>query len=84
MTGYVGAQCPEQWIAGHGIPGVNGAVNAVVKWDPDGAGPAAEVLVVGGSFTMAGTTMANRIAMWDGLSWQPLGSGMSGEVSGRL
>jgi hypothetical protein len=73
----VAAQCPEQWLTGHGIPGVNGEVNAVVKWDPDGAGPKPELLVVGGNFTTAGTVRANRIAAWDGTAWQTLGAGIS-------
>ncbi|MEX2217682.1 MAG: hypothetical protein WD749_02890, partial [Phycisphaerales bacterium] len=45
-------------------------------WDPDGAGPQPERLVVGGQFTAAGRTLASNIAMWDGSGWQALGSGM--------
>ncbi|MCX6834967.1 MAG: hypothetical protein NTW07_07520, partial [candidate division Zixibacteria bacterium] len=37
-------------------------------------------LIVGGWFTTAGGTAANRIAAWDGSSWSPLGSGMNGSV----
>lgn len=33
-------------------------------------------LVAGGGFTMAGGTPANRIALWDGETWSPLGSGI--------
>ena len=36
------------------------------------------VLAVGGSFTSAGGNSARNIAIWDGASWSPLGSGMSG------
>ena len=74
------AQCPEQWLLGNGIPGVNGNVEAVIRWDPDGAGPEPEVLVVGGSFTIAGTTTVNRIAVWNGVSWKSLGEGMNSHV----
>jgi hypothetical protein len=35
-------------------------------------------LIVGGNFTMAGSTPANCIARWDGTQWFPLGSGMAG------
>lgn len=36
--------------------------------------------LLGGSFTDAGGITANRIAMWNGQSWSPLGSGVSGGV----
>ncbi|MCA9279973.1 MAG: hypothetical protein H6815_12790 [Phycisphaeraceae bacterium] len=36
-------------------------------------------LVAGGHFTTAGGVSAKHIARWDGTSWFPLGSGMSGE-----
>ncbi len=45
----------------------------------DGSGPA---LYVGGVFTSAGGVAANGIAKWDGSSWSPLGSGVSGTSSG--
>ena len=64
VVGFVAsanAQCPEQWLPGHGIPGLNGIVYAATTWDPDGAGPKPAVLVVGGNFTIAGTTVANRM-----------------------
>ena len=35
-------------------------------------------LYAGGYFTMADGTNANYIAKWDGSSWLPLGSGMTG------
>src|ERR1043165_7473171 len=68
------AQCP-QWLAGEGSPGLLGMAYASTMWDPDGAGPQAPVLVVGGSFTLAGQTLASNIASWDGSSWHALGSG---------
>lgn len=36
-----------------GRNGIQGTVWAAVPWDPDGAGPAPEVLVVGGVFSFA-------------------------------
>ena len=75
------AQC-NQWL---GVPGMSGGVNtavlALTRWDPDGPGPLATVLVAGGEFTMAGATPANNIAAWDGTVWAPLGIGIVGEVS---
>jgi len=53
-------------------------VSALTTWDPDGDGPLAAQLVAGGSFTTAGGVMVNNIARWDGASWLPFGSGMSG------
>ncbi|HZW07488.1 MAG TPA: immunoglobulin domain-containing protein [Phycisphaerales bacterium] len=35
-------------------------------------------LVVGGLFSSIGSVPANRIARWDGSSWQPIGSGLGG------
>ncbi|MFO0826591.1 MAG: hypothetical protein U0572_00435 [Phycisphaerales bacterium] len=56
--------------------GLNGEVRALAVFDDAGRGAAA--LYVGGSFTTAGGVTANRIARWNGSSWSPLGSGMSG------
>lgn len=36
-------------------------------------------IVVGGIFTFAGNVEANGVATWDGSTWAPLGSGLSGE-----
>lgn len=71
------AQC---WLSGVGVPGLNGDAAAVVSWDPDGPGPMASELVVGGSFTTAGGVTANRIARWNGTSWSGFGTGMNGSV----
>jgi hypothetical protein len=66
--------CVPTWMQGTGVSGVIGAVNAMVEWDPDGAGPLPKVLVVGGSFTQASTTTAYSIATWDGHEFRSLGS----------
>lgn len=55
-------------------------VNDVISWDPDGDGPATPQLIAAGQFTRSGTTTLNRIARWDGVSWQPLGGGSAGIV----
>lgn len=71
-----GQTCPSQWLPGNGMYGTNGAVNAMVAWDPDGAGPQGHVLVLGGTFTMAGDKIVNRIATYDPSTgvWGALGS----------
>jgi len=56
---------------------VGGAVRALAAFDA-GNGAA---LYAGGEFTTAGGVAANRIAMWDGLSWAALGSGLDDRVS---
>jgi hypothetical protein len=72
--------CDGQWLPGDGVPGVNGHVGAMVYWDPDGPGPMPPVLVVGGSFNVAGDSFVSNIAAWDGTTWSALGTGLNGEV----
>lgn len=72
------AQCGPGWFPAAGIPGVNGTVYASTMWDPDGAGPMPQRLVVGGTFTIAGETQASNIAQWDGVNWLALGAGITG------
>jgi hypothetical protein len=74
------ADCPFDWRPGSMVGGLDGPVYAMTTWDPDAAGPLAELLVVGGSFTHANGAGANRIATWNGESWQTLGAGMNSDV----
>jgi hypothetical protein len=37
-----------------------------------------QISFVGGTFTTAGSTAASAIARWDGMTWQPLGLGVTG------
>lgn len=71
------AQCPPDWRPGEPFPGTNGVVRAIVDWDPDGDGPAPALLVVGGTFTAAGSIPAQNIAAWDGTSWHALADGVT-------
>jgi hypothetical protein len=76
--GNPNGSCQPTWTAlGAGI---DGQVFSSTVFDPDGAGPAPPVLVVGGSFTSAGGLPANNIAMWDGSAWHPLGTGVEEAV----
>ncbi|MFY9342957.1 MAG: hypothetical protein WAT39_10740 [Planctomycetota bacterium] len=81
----VAAQCATQWLPGEGVPGTSGAIQATTMWDPDGPGPAQPLLVLGGSFLLAGSTPANNIAAYDPASgtWSALGSGTSG-IAGNV
>jgi len=37
-------------------------------------------IAVGGDFATAGTTRANRVALWDGAGWRPAGVGAAGSI----
>src|ERR1043165_9992876 len=63
------ARCSFDWKPGEGVPGVSQSVLAMTTWDPDGPGPQSELLVVGGTFTVAGASLANHIAAWNGTTW---------------
>jgi hypothetical protein len=60
--------------------GLNFLVYALCVFDPDGPGPVPDLLIAGGSFSMAGGQPASCIAAWDGAQWMPLGPGTSGTV----
>jgi hypothetical protein len=79
-----GAQCPRSWTpAPNGVyDSPNGVpqVFAMTQWDPDGAGPLAPVLVVGGDFNAAGSQGADYVAYWDGSAWNRLGWGFDAPV----
>ncbi|MBI1827765.1 MAG: hypothetical protein HY287_07735 [Planctomycetes bacterium] len=57
-----------------GSGGINPTVFALAVFDA-GTGPA---LYIGGGFPAAGGVSAANIAKWNGSTWSPLGSGMSG------
>lgn len=55
--------------------GTNGLVN-VAKYGPDG------YLYIGGAFTTANGVTVNRIAKWNGTTFEALGSGFANSVTG--
>jgi hypothetical protein len=80
----VAAQCTTIWSSGAPKPELSGTASCSTLWDPDGAGPAPQRLVVGGWSLIGGAEAAShRIMTWDGSQWQSLGSGpgTSGLVS---
>lgn len=66
-------QCSLQWQPGDPIPRAHGDATATTVWDPDGAGPAPALLVVGGRFG-AGNTLLASVATFDGANWGSLGA----------
>lgn len=76
------AQCATVLQLGFGGSGTNGTVYATAAWDPDGPGPMPQVLVVGGSFSVAGTVAANNIACFEPIAgvWSALGTGTNNAV----
>lgn len=81
FSGMASAQCTEEWFPAAGVSGGSpSAVFAIKPWDPDGAGPQPEVLVIGGDFAAVGATPAANVAAWDGTNWSALGQGTNGRV----
>ncbi len=59
--------------------GTNGGVYAAVLYDPDGPGAQAAMLAGAGRFSCIGGAQAQQIALWDGISWTALGSGLTAD-----
>ncbi len=72
--------CTPEWLTapGQGMNGVHGAATEALTWDPDGPGPAAAQLIIGGMFDVVDLIPANNVAAWDGTSWSDLQGGMTG------
>lgn len=77
-------QCEPQWLPGTALTGAGDDVKACVAWDPDGAGPATPLLVIGGRFATAGGTVSRGIAAWDPATnaWSGFGTGVAHSVPG--
>jgi hypothetical protein len=83
MAGGVPANNIAKWDGTSWSPlgqGVNDQVWDLAVFDDDGPGPRPPALYVGGYFTTAGGQPANRLARWDGSSWEPVGGGINGDV----
>ncbi|MFN5945493.1 MAG: hypothetical protein ACK46I_10465, partial [Phycisphaerae bacterium] len=67
-----------------GIPGgFNNQILSMLSFDQDGPGPAAAQLIAAGRFTtitIPGSPTRNRIASWNGTTWNALGAGLSSDV----
>ena len=85
--------CARVWQPGQQLAGVDGRVDRAVLWDPDGAGPQTEQVVVAGTFTTAGAVAATKLAvydptlrMWSALLGAPVGDvrALASDATGRL
>ena len=78
LAGGLIAQCDPQFAPLLQRATVDGAILCSQLWDPDGPGPLTELLVVGGTFTVAGGVAANNLAVYDfaTASWSALGTGL--------
>ncbi len=70
-------QCRLGYKAGQPAPGPVGTVNCTAWWDPDGAGPRPQLLVLGGTFTVPSIGAANLVMFdparedWSAFDGQP-------------
>ena len=80
------AQCEPEWRAASSYAGVRGRVDVAEPWDPDGAGPMAPGLVVGGNFEYAGDARVRYVAFYDEVAraFRPIGTGTNGVVSAAV
>jgi len=81
----VGTAAAGTWLPGPLTTtpgGANDGVYASTLWDPDGAGPEEQRLVVGGAFTSLEGVAASHIAMRNPTTgaWEPIGAGFSDDV----
>jgi hypothetical protein len=70
------AQCTTAWSSGVPQSELSGLGKCSTTWDPDGAGPLPERLVVGGQRLIGGSQpIDQRVMSWDGSQWESFGSG---------
>ncbi|MFY9344891.1 MAG: hypothetical protein WAT39_20530 [Planctomycetota bacterium] len=65
LTSSLAAQCTNPWPTVLGSSGVEGSVSDTLLFDPDGPGPLGERVLVAGSFQVAGTALADNLAVYD-------------------
>lgn len=72
-----GQDCGGTWATGLCQPGTGegqtaSAIDVVGTFDPDGPGPLAERLIVGGSYSRLGGIPMSGVAAWDGERWHAM------------
>ncbi|QQS08194.1 MAG: hypothetical protein IPK69_09320 [Phycisphaerales bacterium] len=74
---------PGGWESLNTLPGIDGHVSAMIRFDPDDGGPRGACVVVGGAFTAARDILASNIVLYDPMddTFETLGAGLNGMVS---
>ena len=66
LSGAAAAQsCALTWAPGEAYVGIDRWAYDSVMWDPDGAGPATEKLLIVGGFSVAGDQAVENAVLWD-------------------
>lgn len=74
LTGFVGRYDITADVWNPMGTGANNNVNTIVVGS-DGK------VYIGGTFTAAGGVACSKVAVWNGVTWQPLGPGLNGSVT---
>ncbi|HLP85348.1 MAG TPA: hypothetical protein VK157_13445 [Phycisphaerales bacterium] len=64
--------CEPTWLPGEPGANVQGTVAALINFDPDGAGPAGNLLIAGGSNLVIPGYDSQKLIAFDGQYWRPL------------
>ncbi len=75
LTAALRSQCPFEFTPGGLQRDLTGLGRCTTVWDPDGAGPLPQRLVIGGSSLTAANATDQRVVTWDGAQWEALGPG---------
>ena len=75
--------CALAYVPGVALAGVDGAVSSLLPWDPDGPGPAPQLVVAAGSFRVAGSVVSPHIAAYEPVTrqWLAIGQGLPGPAN---
>ena len=65
-------------VSWSGLPWLDGSVEAMAVYDPDGGGPGADVLFVAGTFVHAGGLSSHKFTIWNGSAFSSAFFGGSG------
>lgn len=71
------AQCDLAALPGDVLAQLQGNVDCLTQWDPDGAGPLPLQLVAGGTFDVA-NVHDEHVVLWNGTSWTTTSAGFGG------
>lgn len=79
--GTLSASCIARWNGSSWsafASGIESKVEDLTVFDHDGSPATPDLLIAGGFFQRAGSTIVNGITWWNGAAWQPFGTGVLG------